>query len=124
MRTFTLLFAPVAALAAIAAPASAQMQASDAPYDTKLKCGAFNAFMSGWEGEDTEAGVAANARAETWVSLALTDKPDQMEQAITDFESAAAVLTSQIEAKIDNEDTVGVFGVFNQYLELCEPYGG
>ena len=124
MRTFTFLLAPVAAFAALAAPASAQMQPSDAPYDTKLKCGAFNAFMSGFEGEDTEAGVAADSRAEAWVSLALMDKADQMEQVATDFEGVAAGLTEQMEAKVQAEDTAGIFAVLNQYLDLCEPYGG
>lgn len=124
MRTTRLLLAPVAALAVLAAPASAQMQQSDAPYDTKLKCGVFNAFMSGFNGEETDEGKASEARAESWVMLAMADKVEQPEQVATDFETAANALTKEIEGKISAEDTMGVFAVFNQYLELCDPYGG
>lgn len=124
MRTSRLLLAPAAALAVLAAPANAQMQQSDAPYDTKLKCGVFNAFMSGFNGEDTDEGKASEARAESWVMLAMADKVDKPEQVATDFEAAANALTKEIEGKISAEDTLGVFAVFNQYLELCDPYGG
>ncbi len=124
MRHAHLLLAPVAALALLGSPASAQQQQSDAPYETKLKCGVFNAFMSGFNGEDTEEGKASEARAESWVMLAMTDKSDQPEQVATDFEAAANALTAEIESKIAAEDTLAVFAVFNQYLELCDPYGG
>lgn len=124
MRTSRLLLAPVAALAVLAAPASAQMKQADAPYDTKLKCGVFNAFMSGFNGEDTEEGKASEARAESWVMLAIADKADQPDQVASDFEAAANALTKEIEGKMSSEDTLGVFAVFNQYLELCDPYGG
>ena len=124
MRHFPLLLAPVATLTLLASPASAQMQQSDASYETKLKCGVFNAFMSGFNGEDTDEGKAAEARAESWVMLAMTERADQMEKVATDFEAAANELTREIEGKIAADDTMGVFAVFNQYLELCDPYGG
>lgn len=124
MRLSRLLLAPLAAAAVLASPASAQQQQSDAPYDTKLKCGVFNAFMSGFNGEDTEEGKASEARAESWVMLAMTEKSDQPDQVATDFEAAAGSLTKQIEGKMQSEDTLGVFAVFNEYLELCDPYGG
>lgn len=124
MRLTRLLLAPLAVAAVLASPASAQQQQSDAPYDTKLKCGVFNAFMSGFNGEDTEEGKASEARAESWVMLAMTEKSDQPDQVATDFEAAAGTLTKQIEGKMQSEDTLGVFAVFNEYLELCDPYGG
>lgn len=124
MRLNRLLLAPLAVAAVLASPASAQQQQSDAPYDTKLKCGVFNAFMSGFNGEDTEEGKASEARAESWVMLAMTEKSDQPDQVATDFEAAAGTLTKQIEGKMQSEDTLGVFAVFNEYLELCDPYGG
>lgn len=124
MRISRLLLAPLAVAAVLASPASAQMQQSEAPYDTKLKCGVFNAFMSGFNGEDTDEGKAAEARAESWVMLAMTEKADEPEKVATDFETAANSLTKEIEGKIESEDTLGVFAVFNQYLELCDPYGG
>lgn len=124
MRISRLLMAPLAVAVALASPASAQQQQTDAPYDTKLKCGVFNAFMSGFNGEDTDEGKAAESRAESWVLLAMTEKADQPEQVATDFEAAANSLTKQIEGKIESEDTLGVFAVFNEYLELCDPYGG
>lgn len=125
MRTLRLLFAPAAALAALAAPVSAQMlQQTDAPYETKLKCGVFNAFMAGFNGEDTDEGKAAEARAEGWVMLVMADKAEQPQQAATDFEAAANALTREIEGKMEADDTVGVFQVFTSYQELCAPYGG
>lgn len=124
MRISRLLMAPLAVAVALASPASAQQQQTDAPYDTKLKCGVFNAFMSGFNGEDTDEGKAAESRAESWVMLAMTEKADQPELVATDFEAAANALTKQIEGKIESEDTLGVFAVFNEYLELCDPYGG
>ena len=124
MRISRLLMAPLAVAVVLASPASAQQQQTDAPYDTKLKCGVFNAFMSGFNGEDTDEGKAAESRAESWVLLAMTEKADQPEMVATDFEAAANALTKQIEGKIESEDTLGVFAVFNEYLELCDPYGG
>lgn len=124
MRISRLILAPLAVAAVLASPASAQQAQSAAPYDTKLKCGVFNAFMSGFNGEDTDEGKAAESRAESWVLLAMTEKADQPEQVATDFEAAANSLTNQIEGKIESEDTLGVFAVFNEYLELCDPYGG
>lgn len=124
MRISRLLMAPLAIAVALSSPASAQQQQSDAPYDTKLKCGVFNAFMSGFNGEETEEGKASEARAESWVMLAMAEKSERPEQVATDFEAAANALTQQIEGKMAAEDTMGVFAVFNEYLELCDPYGG
>ena len=124
MRISRLLMAPLAVAVVLASPASAQQQQTDAPYDTKLKCGVFNAFMSGFNGEDTDEGKASEARAESWVMLAMTEKSDKPDQVATDFEAAANALTKQIEGKMAAEDTLGVFAVFNEYLELCDPYGG
>lgn len=124
MRISRLLMAPLAIAVALSSPASAQQQQSDAPYDTKLKCGVFNAFMSGFNGEETEEGKASEARAESWVMLAMEEKSERPEQVVTDFEAAANALTQQIEGKMAAEDTMGVFAVFNEYLELCDPYGG
>ena len=124
MRISRLLMAPLALAVALSSPASAQQQQSDAPYETKLKCGVFNAFMSGFNGEETEEGKASEARAESWVMLAMTEKAERPEQVATDFEAAANTLTKQIEGKMAADDTMGVFAVFNEYLELCDPYGG
>lgn len=124
MRISRLLMAPLAIAVALSSPASAQQQQSDAPYDTKLKCGVFNAFMSGFNGEETDEGKASEARAESWVMLAMEEKSERPEQVATDFEAAANALTQQIEGKMAAEDTMGVFAVFNEYLELCDPYGG
>lgn len=124
MRISRLLMAPLAIAVALSSPASAQQQQSDAPYDTKLKCGVFNAFMSGFNGEETEEGKASEARAESWVMLAMTEKAERPEQVATDFEAAANTLTKQIEGKMAADDTMGVFAVFNEYLQLCDPYGG
>lgn len=124
MRLTRLLLAPLAAAAVLATPASAQQQQADAPYETKLKCGVFNAFMSGFNGEETEEGKAAQARAESWVLLAVAEKADQPDQVAADFENAANALTKQIEGKLESGDTLAVFAVFNEYLELCDPYGG
>lgn len=124
MRISRLLIAPLAVTLAVASPASAQKQQTEAPYDTKLKCGVFNAFMSGFNGEETDEGKAAEARAESWVMLAMAEKADEPEKVATDFEVAANAMTKEIEGKIESEDTLGVFAVFNQYLELCDPYGG
>lgn len=124
MRISRLLMAPLALAVALSSPASAQQQQSDAPYETKLKCGVFNAFMSGFNGEETEEGKASEARAESWVMLAMTEKAERPEQVATDFEAAANALTKQIEGKMAADDTMGVFAVFNEYLELCDPYGG
>ena len=124
MRISRLLMAPLAVSLVVASPASAQKQQSEAPYDTKLKCGVFNAFMSGFNGEETDEGKAAEARAESWVMLAMTEKADEPEKVAADFEVAANAMTKEIEGKIESEDTLGVFAVFNQYLELSDPYGG
>ena len=124
MRFSRLILAPLAAAAVLASPASAQQEQTSAPYDTKLKCGVFNAFMSGFNGEDTDEGKASEARAESWVMLAMTEKSEQADVVATDFEAAANALTKQIEGKMESEDTLGVFAVFNEYLELCDPYGG
>lgn len=124
MRMFRLPVALLALAAVLASPASAQQPQSDAPYATKLKCGVFNAFMSGFNGEETAEGKAAEARAESWVMLAVAEKPDQPEQVASDFEATATELTGQIEGKMAAEDTAGVFALFKQYLDLCEPYGG
>jgi len=118
---------PLCLAALASAPLGAQSQQQpkdprDAPYETKLTCGIYNAILADFYGEQPDAGQQFEARSEAWIESAVTEKGDEA-QVGADIEKTVNEMLAEYQA-LQNGPLEKLFAWFDKHKAVCEPYEG